>query len=129
MNKVILMGRLTRDPEIQYSGAENQQLVAHYTLAVNRSYSKNGDDTADFINCVAFGKSGEFAQTYLKKGTKIVVVGQIRTGSYISKKTNQKVYTTDIVVSEHEFCQPKKPLNSVYGRQDNTQHDAYLEPR
>ena len=103
MNKVILMGRLTRDVETRYSG---ETAIARYSLAVDRKYKKEGEATADFINCVAFGKSGEFAEKYLKKGMKIAVTGRIQTGSY-TDKDGKKVYTTDIVVEEHEFCESK----------------------
>lgn len=107
MNKVILMGRLTRDPEVRYSQGENATAIARYTLAVDRRYKGNGDQSADFINCTAFGKSGEFAEKYLHKGTKIVVVGRIQTGSY-TNKDGVKVYTTEVVVEEHEFAESKK---------------------
>lgn len=106
-NKVILTGRLTKDPEVRYSQGENATCVARYTLASDRKYSKADDKQTDFINCVAFGKSGEFAEKYLKKGTKILVIGRIQTGSY-TNKDNQKVYTTDVVVEEHEFCEGKQ---------------------
>lgn len=102
------MGRLTRDPDVRYSnGANGSTAVARYTLAVDRRFKKDGDEqTADFINCVAFGKNGEFAEKYLRQGTKIAIVGRIQTGSY-TNKDGQKVYTTDIVVEEHEFCESK----------------------
>ena len=103
MNKVILMGRLTRDPEIRWTQGENSTCVARYSLAVDR---RGKDKEADFISCVAFGKSGEFAEKYLKKGTKILVSGRIQTGSY-TNKDGQKVYTTDVVVEEHYFCEGK----------------------
>lgn len=107
MNKVILMGRLTRDPEVRYSQGDNSMAIARYSLAVDRRYKKDGDEqTADFINCVAFGKSGEFAEKYLHKGTKIAVVGRIQTGSF-TNKDGQKVYTTDVVVEEQEFAESK----------------------
>ena len=106
MNKVILSGRLTKDPEVRYSQGENATCVARYTLASDRKYSKADDKQTDFINCVAFGKSGEFAEKYLKKGIKILVTGRIQTGSY--EKDGKKVYTTDVVVEEHEFCESKK---------------------
>lgn len=106
MNKVILMGRLTRDPEVRYSQGENATAVARYTLAVDRQFKRDGDQSADFINCIAFGKRGEFAEKYLRKGTKIAVVGRIQTGSYTNKDGN-KVYTTDVVVDEHEFVESK----------------------
>lgn len=107
MNKVILMGRLTRDPEVRYSQGDNSMAIARYSLAVDRRFKRDGDEqTADFINCVAFGKSGEFAEKYLHKGTKIVVVGRIQTGSF-TNKDGQKVYTTDVVVEEQEFAESK----------------------
>jgi single-strand DNA-binding protein len=104
MNKVILMGRLTRDPEVRVTAGENPITVARYSLAVDRRYKKDGEQTADFINCVAFGKSGEFAEKYLHKGTKIAITGRIQTGSYTNNE-GQKVYTTDVIVEEHEFCE------------------------
>lgn len=106
MNKVLLMGRLTRDPEVRYTQGENSTSVARYSLAVDRVGAKDADVTADFISCVAFGRNGEFAEKYLKKGTKILVEGRIQTGSYMNKD-GQKVYTTDIVVERHEFCESK----------------------
>lgn len=107
MNKVILMGRLTRDPEVRYSQGENSMAIARYTLAVDRRFNRNGDDaTADFINCVAFGRSGEFAERYLHKGIKIAVTGRIQTGSY-TNKDGVKVYTTEVVVEDHEFAESK----------------------
>ncbi len=107
MNKVILMGRLTRDPEVRYSQGENAMAIARYTLAVDRRFNRNNDDqTADFISCVAFGRSGEFAEKYLHKGTKIAVTGRIQTGSY-TNKDGVKVYTTDVVVEDQEFAESK----------------------
>jgi single-strand DNA-binding protein len=111
MNKVILMGRLTRDPDVRYSQNNgNSMAIARYTLAVDRRFSRsnsNGDQqTADFIGCVAFGKSGEFAEKYFRKGTKVAVTGRIQTGSY-TNKDGQKVYTTDVVVEDQEFAESK----------------------
>lgn len=106
MNKVILMGRLTRDPEVRYSQGENSLAIARYSLAVDRRFKRPGEPDADFINCVTFGKSAEFAEKYLKQGTKIAVSGRIQTGSYTNKE-GQKVYTTDIVVEDHEFAESK----------------------
>ena len=106
MNKVILMGRLTRDPEVRYSQGEQATAIARYTLAVDRRFKRDGDQTADFIGCVAFGKLGEFAEKYLRKGTKVVVTGRIQTGSY-TNKDGQKVYTTDVVVEDQEFAESK----------------------
>ena len=110
MNKVILMGRLTRDPEVRYSQGENAMAVARYTLAVDRRQSRNnqnGEATADFIQCVAFGRSGEFAERYFRKGMKVLVTGRIQTGSY-TNRDGQKVYTTDVVIEEQEFAESKK---------------------
>lgn len=109
MNKVILMGRLTRDPEVRYSQGEQAMAIARYTLAVDRRFQRNnGQDqqTADFIPCVAFGRAGEFAEKYFRKGLKIVVTGRIQTGSY-TNRDGQKVYTTDVVVEEQEFAESK----------------------
>lgn len=107
MNKVILMGRLTRDPEVRYSQGENATAVARYTLAVDRRFNRNNDEqTADFINCVAFGRSGEFAEKYLHKGTKIAITGRIQTGSY-TNKDGVRVYTTDVVVEDQGFAESK----------------------
>ncbi len=106
MNKVILMGRLTRDPEVRYSQGENATAVARYSLAVDRRFRRDGEPTADFINCVAFGRQAEFAERYLRQGTKIAVTGRIQTGSY-TNRDGAKVYTTDIVVEEQEFAESK----------------------
>jgi single-strand DNA-binding protein len=105
MNKVIIIGRLTKDAEVRYGG-HNNTAVARYTLAVDRKFKTEGQPTADFINCIAFGKLGEFAEKYLHKGVKIAVTGRIQTGSYTGKDGN-KVYTTDVVVEEQEFCESK----------------------
>ena len=115
MNKVILMGRLTRDPEVRYSAGENSTCIARYTLAVDRRFSRgnsndNDGNNADFIPCVAFGKSGEFSEKYLKKGTKIAVTGRIQTGSYTNKDGN-KVYTTEVVIEEQEFAESRNTQN------------------
>ena len=107
MNKVILMGRLTRDPEVRYSQGEQATAIARYTIAVDRRGRRDGDQqTADFIGCVAFGRLGEFAEKYLRKGTKVAIVGRIQTGSY-TKADGSKVYTTDVVVEECEFAESK----------------------
>ena len=109
MNKVILMGRLTRDPDVRYSQGENPSAIARYTLAVDRRFVRRDNpdaQTADFIGCVAFGRAGEFAERYLKKGTKICVTGRIQTGSY-TNKDGVKVYTTDVVVEDQEFAESK----------------------
>jgi len=106
MNKVILIGRLTRDPEVRYSQGENALAIARYTLAVDRRFKRPGEADADFIGCVSFGKAAEFAEKYLKQGTKIAITGRIQTGSY-TNKDGQKVYTTDVVVEEQEFAESK----------------------
>ena len=107
MNKVILMGRLTRDPEIRYSQGEQSTAVARYTIAVDRRFRRDGDQqTADFINCVAFGRQGEFAEKYFRKGIKIAITGRIQTGSY-TNKDGQRVYTTDVVAENVEFAESK----------------------
>lgn len=106
MNKVHLLGRLTRDPEIRYQQDNEQMAIARYTLAVDRRFKRDGEQTADFISCVAFGKAAEFAEKYLKKGTKIAATGRIQTGSYTNRE-GQKVYTTDVIIEEQEFAESK----------------------
>ena len=108
MNKVILMGRLTRDPEVRYSQGDNSMAIARYALAVDRRFNRNNNDesSANFIGCVAFGKSGEFAEKYFRKGTKVLVTGRIQTGSY-TNRDGVKVYTTDVVVEDQEFAESK----------------------
>ena len=106
MNKIILMGRLTRDPNVRYTQGAESTCVARYTLAVDRRVKQEGQQSADFIGCVAFGRNGEFAEKYLKQGSKIVVTGHIQTGSYTNRDGN-KVYTTDIVIEEQEFAESK----------------------
>ena len=122
MNKVILMGRLTRDPEVRYSqGGENSLAIARYTLAVDRRFKRNGDDqTADFIGCVAFGRNAEFAEKYFRQGLKVVVTGRIQTGSY-TNKDGQKVYTTDVVVEEQEFAESKASSDSYAAAHPRTE--------
>ena len=106
MNKVILMGRLTRDPEMRNSNGESNMAIARYTLAVDRRYKREGEAGADFISCVAFGRSAEFAEKYFHQGLKVVVTGRIQTGSYTNRDGN-KVYTTDVVVEDQEFAESK----------------------
>lgn len=106
MNKVILLGRLTRDPDVRWTQGPEQSAVARYTLAVNRRFQKEGGATADFISCVAFGRQAEFAEKYLRQGTKIAIIGRIQTGSYTNRE-GRKVYTTDVVVEEQEFAEGK----------------------
>jgi single-strand DNA-binding protein len=114
MNRVILMGRLTRDPEVRYTTGDNQMAIARYTLAVDRRFSRGGNNdgnTADFIPCVVFGRSAEFTEKYLKKGTKIAVTGRIQTGSY-TNKDGVKVYTTEVVVEDQEFAESKNAASA-----------------
>ena len=107
MNKVILMGRLTRDPEVRYTQGDNAMAIANYTIAVDRRVNRNNAEvTADFIGCVAFGKTAEFAEKYLRKGTKVAITGRIQTGSYTNKE-GVKVYTTDVVIEDQEFAESK----------------------
>jgi len=112
MNKVILMGRLTRDPEVRYSSGENSSAVANYTLAVDRRFKRDGDQTADFIRCVAFGRSAEFAEKYFRQGIRIVVSGRIQTGSY-TNRDGQKVYTTDVIIEDQEFAESKSASDNA----------------
>lgn len=114
MNKVILMGRLCADPEVRYSQNENQTAVARYRLAVDRRFKREGDQTADFIPCVAFGKAAQFAEYYLHRGTKIIITGRIQTGSY-TNRDGQKVYTTDVVIEEQEFAESKSASGNIEG--------------
>ena len=115
MNKVILMGRLTRDPDVRYSQGDSPMAIARYTLAVDRRFRRDNDQqTADFISCVAFGRNGEFAEKYLHQGTKIVAEGRIQTGSYTNKDGN-KVYTTEVVVENQEFAESKASASNNEG--------------
>lgn len=121
MNKVILMGRLVADPEVKYTTGEKQTAIARYRIAVNRKFKRDGEQEADFISCVAFGKAGEFVEKYLSKGMKIAVTGRIQTGSYENSE-GQKVYTTDIIAEEHEFCESKN-TNGGGASQSQTESD------
>ena len=125
MNKVIEIGRLTKDPEIRYSHGENTTCIARYTLAVDRKFKHEGQPTADFINCIAFGKLGEFAEKYLHKGVKIAVTGRIQTGSYKNKDGNT-VYTTDVVVEEQEFCESKSSNQSQQNERPQKSSDDFM---
>ena len=122
MNKVILMGRLCREVEARYSG---ETAIARYTLAVDRKFKRDGEATADFINCIAFGKSAEFAEKYLSKGTKIAVTGRIQTGSY-TNKDGQKVYTTDVIVEEQEFAESKANSQQTETSKPTTNSDEFM---
>lgn len=106
MNKVILIGRLTKDPEVRYSQGNTATAIARYTLAVDRRFKRENEPSADFINCVVFGKAAEFTEKYISKGTKVAVTGRIQTGSY-TNKDGQTVYTTDVVVEDQEFAESK----------------------
>ncbi len=124
MNKVILMGRLTRDPDVRYSQGENSMAIARYTLAVDRRFNRGGEENnTDFINIVAFGKAGEFAEKYLHKGTKVLVTGRIQTGSY-TNKDGQKVYTTDVVAEDQEFAESKNASSGEGGSGNYTRSSA-----
>lgn len=108
MNKVILMGRLTRDPEVRYSQGERSMAIAKYTLAIDRRKTQqNSDPGADFINCVAFDRTGEFAEKYFRQGLRVLISGHLQTGSY-TNKDGQKVYTTDVIVESQEFADSRR---------------------
>lgn len=106
MNRVILMGRLTRDPEVRYTSGENSMAVARYTLAVDRGIKKQAEQSADFIQCVAFSKAAEFAEKYFRQGMRVLISGRIQTGSYTNKE-GQKVYTTEVIIDTQEFADSK----------------------
>ena len=119
MNKVILLGRLARDPETRYGGANDSMAVCRYTLAVDKKFKKGGEATADFINCISFGKIAEFAEKYFTKGLRVAVSGRIQTGSY-TNRDGQKIYTTDVVVEEHEIAQSRSEASN--------HHESNLQP-
>jgi single-strand DNA-binding protein len=125
MNKVELIGRLTRDPDIRSSAGEKPVTIARYTLAVDRRVKAGEEKTADFISCLSFGKNAEFAEKYLRKGLKIAVVGYIRTGSYKNKDGNV-IYTTDVVVDEHEFCESKAASSQYQQNTSPAQNDGFV---
>ena len=127
MNKVILLGRLTRNPDVRYTNNQDgsQSAIARYTLAVDRRFKKDGEQAADFISCVAFGKQGEFAEKWLKQGTKIALTGRIQTGSYTNKE-GQKVYTTDVVVEECEFAESKAASGQQAESQPSQPDDGFI---
>lgn len=112
MNKVILVGRLTRDPEVRYSQGEKATAIARYTIAVDRRFKRDGEPTADFISCLVFGKPAEFAEKYFRQGMRVAISGHIQTGSY-TNKDGVKVYTTDVVVEDQEFAQSRDEGNST----------------
>ena len=127
MNKVILMGRLTSDPKMDWTRSEDSKQYATYTLAVNRRFKRNGEQEADFISCVTFGKSAEFVQKYLHKGTRIVIGGRISTGNY-KDKDGKTIYTTDVIVEEHEFAQNKdNGAGADLSETQKTDKDGFME--
>ena len=129
MNKVILMGRLTRDPEVRYSQGEQAMAIARFTLAVDRRFKRDGDQqTADFISCVAFAKTGEFVERYCHQGTKLVVEGRIQTGSY-TNKDGVKVYTTEVVVENTEFAESKAAAAGNAGGYQSAGNGGYQSMR
>ena len=114
MNKAVLVGRLTRDPEVRYSQGDNTTAVARYTVAVDRRFKRDGEPTADFIPCVVFGRSAEFAEKYFRQGMRVSVSGRIQTGSY-TNKDGVRVYTTEVVIEEQEFAESKGSSSSDGG--------------
>ncbi|MDD6858209.1 MAG: single-stranded DNA-binding protein [Lachnospiraceae bacterium] len=130
MNKVILMGRLTRDPDVRYSQGEQAMAIARFTLAVDRRFKRDNEQQADFISCVAFARQGEFIEKYAHQGTKLVVEGRIQTGSY-TNKDGVKVYTTDVVVENCEFAESKAAASQNEGayqisRPEPTSEDGFM---
>lgn len=125
MNKVILIGRLTRDPEIRYTQGENSMAVARFTLAVDRRFKRDNQPTADFISCICFRKTAEFVEKYCKKGTKLAVDGSWQTGSYTNKDGN-KVYTNDCLVDNCEFAESKAAAEQNQKKDDNTGNDDFM---
>lgn len=124
MNKVILMGRLTKEPEVRYTNGNEPLCISRYTLAVDRKYNRTEEENTDFIRCVAFGKSGEHAEMYFHKGTKIAITGRIQTGSY-TDRNGQKVFTTEVVVEEQEFAESKSAEQARLSK--TSSEDGYLE--
>lgn len=127
MNKVILMGRLTRDPEVRYSQGDNPMAIANYTLAVDRRHKRDGEESADFISCTAFGKAAEFAEKYFRQGLKITVSGHIQTGSY-TNRDGQKVYTTKVIIEDQEFAESKKSGDGVGNKKNGGQQENMPKP-
>ena len=126
MNKVILIGRLTRDPEVRYSQGETPLAIARYTLAVDRKFRREEEQSADFISCVAFGKMGEHVEKYYYQGLKVAVTGHIQTGSYINKD-GVKLYTTEVVVEEQEFVESKGSNDKSQGNILQKQEEGFLD--
>ena len=126
MNKIMLIGRLTRDPEIRYSTNDNNTAIARYTLAVNCPFRKNGEQQADFLPCIAFGKTAEFAEKYLAKGMRVAVEGRIQTGSYTNQE-GQKIYTTDVVVERQEFLEKRADNGQQSPDNANNYDDRFMD--
>lgn len=130
MNKVVLMGRLTRDPEVRYSSGEKSMAIARYTLAVDRRFKRgngNGEQTADFIPCVAFDRAAEFAEKYFRQGMRVLVSGRIQTGSYTNRE-GQKVYTTEVILEDQEFAD-SKGASGGSGNYSASQTGGYAEEK
>lgn len=126
MNKVILMGRLTRDPEIRYSQGESQTAIARFSLAVDRRYKREGEPEADFFNCTAFGKNAEVVERYMHKGIKIAVVGRIQNDNYTNRE-GQQVYSVRVIVDEIEFAEKKSDSSPAGGRAEpGTSEDGFM---
>ena len=125
MNKVILIGRLTRDVETRYTQGNEPMAISRYTLAVDRKFKREGEPEADFVNCVAFGRAGEFAEKYFRKGMKVAGTGRIQTGSY-TNKDGVKVYTTDIVIEEQEFAESKNTSDGNNRPEPTTNSDGFM---
>ena len=127
MNKVVLVGRLTKNPEVRYSQGENQTAIARYTVAVDRRFKRDGEPTADFINCVVFGKSAEFAEKYFRQGLRVAISGRITTGSY-TNKDGVKVYTTEVIVEEQEFAESRaeSEANKTSNQQTTPSSDDFI---
>lgn len=126
MNRAILMGRLTRDPEVRYSSGEKSMAIARYTLAVDRGFKRGGDSTeqtTDFIPCIAFDKAGEFAEKYFRQGMRVLISGRIQTGSYTNKES-QKVYTTEVIIDTQEFADSKGENTGGRSKNRETNVDA-----
>ena len=127
MNRVVLIGRLTKDPEVRYSQGKDPVAVARYTLAVEKRYSRDLEQTADFIPCVTFGKAAEFAARYLARGMRIAVEGRIATGSYVNK-SGQKVYTVEVVAESHEFADARRAKAQEADKSEAPEYTAAKEP-
>ena len=129
MNKVVLVGRLTRDPEVRYSSGEKQTAVARYTIAVERRFKRDNEPTADFIRCVAIGRMGEFAEKYFRQGIRISVSGRIQTGSY-NNKDGEKVYTTEVFIEEQEFAESKSESANAHTsvhQEETSSGDGFMD--